>query len=321
MMRRIRWCAVVVAVTAIGMGCGGGGDDDGGGSAKGPRTLKVGVLPIADVAPLYLGMQKGFFAREGLKIEPQPAQGGAAIVPKLVSGEAQIGFSNAISLIIAASKGLPVRIISQGDQGGDSSGLFVAPNSPIGTAKDLEGKRIAVVTLKNNATLSVSRIMEKAGADFHKAQFVELPFADMAQAVKSGRVDAAVTIEPFTTLNERAGLRKIARPLEEVAPRITVAPYFTTKRFMDQDPDAVERFVRAMNRSLDYAEAHQDEVRAIVPTYTKIPPAAAKAMGLPHWSSDLNVASIQLQAELSRRYGYISELPAIDELIAGPKGS
>lgn len=312
---RAQLCLTLVVCTAVLAACGGSDKSAAGPSGGTATSVKVGVLSIADVAPLYLGMKQGFFQAEGLNVEPVAAQGGAAIVPLLVSGEVQFGFGNAISLIIGAAKGLPVRIVAQGDQAGNSSGLYVASGSPITSPKDLEGKKIAVVTLKNNATLAVSSEMEKAGADWRKAQFVELSFAQMAQAVKSGNVDAAVTIEPFTTLLAQAGLKKISSPLEDLGAKSTVAPYFTTADYAAKNSDTVARFRRAINKSNEYAQAHTPEVRAIVPTYTDIPPAVSQAMGLPYWSADLNSASIQLQAELAKKYGYIDKLPDIKQLI------
>ena len=86
-MRDVRLLVAALAAAAVLLiaGCGddggGSGGGSGGGGDEGPVTLKVGVIPIADVAPLYLGMDKGFFEEEGLKIEPQLAEGGAAIVP------------------------------------------------------------------------------------------------------------------------------------------------------------------------------------------------------------------------------------------------
>ena len=107
--------AVAVAVTGCGSSSGGGGGENGK-----PATLKVGVIPIADVAPLYLGIKKGFFKQEKLTIKPQQAPGGAAIVAATVSGENQIGFSNTTSLLIANSKNLPVKLIAQGVAGAAS---------------------------------------------------------------------------------------------------------------------------------------------------------------------------------------------------------
>ena len=107
--------AAVVLIAAVTVLAACGGDSGGGGQAGKPATLKVGVIPIADVAPLYLGRKKGFFKKEKLTIDPQLAEGGAAITPAVVSGDFQIGFSNTISLLIASSKNLPVEIITQGE--------------------------------------------------------------------------------------------------------------------------------------------------------------------------------------------------------------
>src|SRR5688500_18059927 len=92
-LRAVLACLLVVAAAVPGA-CGGDGDLD---------TVRVGVVPIADVAPLYLGREKGFFADEGLDVEPQPATGGAAITPAVVDGDLEFGFSNTISLLIAAA--------------------------------------------------------------------------------------------------------------------------------------------------------------------------------------------------------------------------
>src|SRR5918992_123179 len=121
--RWLRSRSVVAVLACIGLlaACGGDGDDGGGGSGGGsqePVTLTVGLIPIADVAPLYLGMNQGFFEEENLTIETQFAEGGAAIIPSVVSGDYQIGFSNTTSLIIAGTENVPVQIISQGVLGG-----------------------------------------------------------------------------------------------------------------------------------------------------------------------------------------------------------
>jgi ABC-type nitrate/sulfonate/bicarbonate transport system substrate-binding protein len=158
--------------------CGGGDNGGGGGGstqAAKPTTLNVGVIPIADVAPLYLGMKKGFFAQQKLTIKPKPAEGGAAITP--------------------------------------------------------------------------------------------------------------------------------------------VATYFTSRRYAEQNPDVVDRFVRAMNKSLDYAQSHPDEARAVLATYTPIPKAAAKAIKLPVWRSDLNTGTIKLLSRLSKKYGLIDKEPDLKTLI------
>jgi len=302
-----------------------GGDDDepastGTSAETAPVTLKVGVIPIADVAPLYLGVKKGFFEEEKLKIEPVLAEGGAAIVPAVISGSNQIGFSNATSLVIATSKKLPVKIISQGDIGGTSDedapdGVIVRKGSPIREPKDLEGKTISVNTLNNVGPLTISNALEKRGVDPKKVKFTEVPFPDAVAALEAKRVDAIWVVEPFQTAATKAGHKVLFHPFEEAAPNYTVATYFTTTKFIEQQPDVVERFVRAINKSMEYAEAHPDEVRDIVTTYTQIPPALAKEMVLPHWGPDLHEDTIQLTIDLAAKYGFIKEKPSLDDLI------
>src|SRR4051794_35874111 len=140
--------ALLLAVSAALL-AGACSDGSGGGStsASGTTEVKVGVIPIVDVAPIYLGLKQGFFAAEGLEVTLETAQGGAAIVPGVVSGQYQFGFSNTTSLLLAESKGLPLKAVSSGvastgTPGKDFGAVIVKADSPIRTAADLAGKRV-----------------------------------------------------------------------------------------------------------------------------------------------------------------------------------
>jgi NitT/TauT family transport system substrate-binding protein len=320
-MRLLR--LVLMVLVLLVAGCGDDDDGDAGGGTAGSaevETLKVGVIPIADVAPLYLGMDKGFFADEKLKIEPQLAEGGAAIVPSVVSGDYQIGFSNTTSLIIAASKNLPVQIISQGVLGGTGpddawDGVIVPKGSDIKDIAGLEGKTVAVNTLNNVSQVVVNTALKEAGADYTKVKYVEVPFPDMNAALESGRVDAAFQVEPGYSGGLAAGSKNISNAYEEMAPNYTVATYFASKQYIAESRDVVDRFTRAMQKSLEYASSHDDEVRAIVGTYTEIPQAVLDKMNLPVWKSDLNRPTIEQTSAAAKEYGFVEEEPSLDDLI------
>jgi NitT/TauT family transport system substrate-binding protein len=327
--RLARLVVVVLAAFALlAAGCGDDDDDGGSGGNGGaeqsaPTTLKIGVIPIADVAPLYLGQKQGFFEDENLKIEPQLAEGGAAIVPAVISGDNQIGFSNTTSLLIAGSQNVPVQIISQGVVGGASEdeawdAVLVKKGGPIKSAQDLEGKTIAVNTLQNVGPLTINTALDSRGVDYTKVKYVEVPFPDMNAALDQGRVDAVWVVEPFVTQGKGMDHEPILYPYEETEPNLTVATYFASTQYIEENGDVVDRFVRAMNKSLEYAQSNPDAVRQIVLEYTQIPPPAAEAMTLPQWTADLGLPTIEKTAELAQEYGFVEEQPNLDELIRQP---
>jgi NitT/TauT family transport system substrate-binding protein len=315
-----RYLLVALAAVLTMVGCG----DDGGSGGSGPggetATVKVGVLPISDVAPLYLGMQKGFFDQEQIKVEPQVVQGGSEVVTGVVSGSLDFGFAATEPLIVARDKGLPVQIVTTGNQAAkdpdeDWSAIMVAAKSPIRSLKDLEGKTVATNALQNTNQLAALELFKRAGADVSKVKWLEIPFPDMPAALESGRVDAATPVEPFVTVIKGAGGHTITPLFAGVQPGMTIGVYFSNEKQISEDPDLVERFATAMNRSLEYAQAHRDEAREIIKTYTKIPPEALAKIKLPLWSSDLNRPSIELMAGLAHDFGYTDSTVDVGRLI------
>ena len=318
---RVAALLLTLACAAAMPACGDDDEDGGGGGAEaGPTTLRVGVIPIADVAPLYLGMKQGFFEEQQLEIEPQLAEGGAAITPAVLSGDFQIGFSNTISLLIAASQDLPVEIISQGVLAGTTeedawADLLVLKDGPIKEPADLEGKTIAVNTLKNICEVTIKASLEKDGVAVDELKFAEVPFPDMNAALEAGRVDGACVVEPFVSQGKAGKARGIDPFYVRTAPDLTVATYFTSKQYAEENADVVDRFVEAMNKSLTYAQENPDAVRDVLLEYTEIPPEAAEQIKLPVWRPDLNEPTIELLSELSVKYGLIEEKPDLGELI------
>ena len=289
-MRRGWLVALGIAAALVAGGCGDDDEESGGGGggeqAAETTKLTVGVIPIADVAPLYLGIKQGFFEKQNLEIEPQLAEGGAAITPAVLSGDFQIGFSNTVSLLIAASKDLPVTIISQGVLGGKTedeawADLLVLKDGPIKEPKDLEGKTIAVNTLSNICEVTIRKSLSDMGVDDSTLKWAEVPFPDMNAALEAERVDGACVVEPFVSQGKAGKAKGIDPFYVNTAPDLTVATYFTSKQYMAENPEVVDAFTRAIKKSLDYAQQNPDAVRDILTEYTQIPPEAAANIKLP----------------------------------------
>lgn len=321
-MRLLRSVLAMLFAASLAAGCGSGGTEA---KKEGENTkLVVGVIPIADTAPLYLGIDKGFFKDEKLNVEAKVIQGGAEAVPAVVANEIQFAFGNAISLQQAKQRGIDFRIATEGVQGGSSdrdstNAILVGKDSSIRQASDLEGKTIAVNTLNNLGDVTTRASVEKNGGDPSKLKFVEVPFPDMLAALRRGSVDAVWIPEPFASQGVGAGARKLFDPFVEVGPRLTPAEYFGSAKYLDENPDVEKRFVRAMNRSLDYARQHEAEVRKVIPRYSQIPEPVAQKIPLPYWTSDLNEASVRQQGELAKKYGALKEDPDANAILPKQK--
>ncbi|MFI8191277.1 ABC transporter substrate-binding protein [Streptomyces sp. NPDC085946] len=312
--------SVLAATAACGSSSGGEDSSDGGSPSGGTTTVKVGIIPIVDVAPLYLGREKGFYGERGIELELSPAQGGAAIVPGVVSGQFHFGFSNTTSLLIAQSKDVPVKAVangvaSTGEDGADFAAVVVGKDSPLKSPKRLEGRKVAVNTLNNICDTSVKESVRKDGGDPSEVEFVEMPFDQMPAALDGGRVDAACAVEPALTTVKAAGGTEIASNFYDVSPDLTVAMYFTSRQYTQKNPDVVRRFREATVESLAYAQSHPEEARQILSTYTRIPAGLLKDMTLPRWPAEPDRASLERLAELGRADGLFDEAPDLDELL------
>jgi len=316
----VTWMLLLALVAA---GCGGDDEEAGGGGAEGEAaTLTIGLIPIVPVAPVFIAQERGFFEEENLKVETQMAQGGAAIIPAVQSGDFDIGFSNTASLLIARSQGLPVRVVTGGEVtppsgGEDASAIMVRKDSPIRTPQDLEGTKVGVNTLKNIAGLTTQAAMEEEGADPQISE-VEVPFPEMLPSVQKRAVEAGFFNEPFTTLGKGEGLRTIVKPYDLTGDDLPIAPYFAMESFVQENADVVERFQRAMEKATDVYNENPDVARQIVTTYTEIPKPVADKMVMPPVNSELNPDAFDQMAELAQKYGLTEEKANVSELL--PEG-
>jgi NitT/TauT family transport system substrate-binding protein len=325
MRHRVRTMAVgllgALAIAACGGGGGGGGSSSSS-SGGAPTTLDVQETAGVPSAFVAFGMAKGFFAEQRLKINLQSSQGGATTVPALVSGKIQVAGSNVVSLLIAASKGLPVEAIAPGTSAHgsgqkDFGALMVAKGSSIRDVKELAGKTVAVNTLNNIAEVVVKASLQKSGVDPARVKLREIDFPEMAPALAKHDVDAAFLIEPFVTIARRAGDRIVDYSYVTTEPHLQVGAYAVSRKFAKENPDAVKRYRAAVGATATYLMAHQDEFRTFLAKQAKTPAKLAAAMQLPTFTTKLNTASMQRTAGLVQRFGLVKDPVKVDALTGG----
>jgi NitT/TauT family transport system substrate-binding protein len=320
----MRKASSFIALTAVSIlalsGCAGGDasneEQPSGANASGEcetlTSVTIGLLPIIDVAPTYVGQAQGFFEEECIDLSIEMAATGGALVPSVVSGEYQFGFSNLTSLALAKENGLPIKVVAPGNystgiDGEDIAGIIVAPDSDIKTAKDLEGKTVSVSAVKNVSEVVEKETIEKDGGDPNSITFVELAFPDVEPAVLNHQVDAGFVLEPFLSIALNNGAKLIASPFVQAGDPFLVASYFTTDQLLAAEPDLVERFTRAITKSLDYAQEHPDATRAAFGEYTTIDPEIQAILTLPDFTSALESDDVQHALDITTKWGVLSK--------------
>jgi NitT/TauT family transport system substrate-binding protein len=295
--------------------CSDSGSTTSGGDGGLPK-VSVGAIPVAEVSPLYLGIQKGFFRKRGLNVVAQQFQGGAAVVSGVIAGQVQLGFSNIVSLLTARDRGVPLIAVvgagtSTGDPLKDINAVMVGPDSRLESAKDLVGKRVAINSWNSIGDTTIKTAVRKLGGDDWKIQFVRIPHPQMPAQLAAGTVDAIWEAEPFRTQVLQSGGRILFDNLTETYPKVQIAQFFTTMQTQRDNPQLVASFVEGIKESQAYAEAHLDEMRAVIRSYVKITQATAAMIELPVWSPQLDVQSALALGQAAHVYGTLTDAPDV----------
>jgi len=328
-MRKLLGAVLGATVLAATAACGGGADSPDIGSGKAgaveTATLQVGLVPVVNVAPLYLGVKQGFFKEAGLELKPRIAQTFAANVATVVNGENQIGFGATVPLVVAIGSNVPIGLVANSDvvgapPDGDNSGLFAAKGTTITSISDLEGKTVAINALSNVHDVAIKSAMLKAGADPSKVKFLEVALPDMVAALQTKRVDAIAVGEPFVTAAKAAGFAQVLYTYKEgYAAGTPIGSYFASKQFASKNPNTIKAFQTALAKSVDYAKAHPDEARAVMKEYTQIPPATLEKVTLGTYDSAIDDGSIDALVKLMTQTGTIKNgVPANKIVLARP---
>ncbi len=275
----------------------------------GPANIKVAYLPIADCLQLYVAVDRGYLAKEGLKAEIVPLQSGPKVIEALLSKSADVGISNVVSTIIAHSKGVPVVAFTGGPVEAATHrthALLVPATSSTKRPQDLVGKTVAVNALRNIEHVMLREYLEKNGLQPDSVKVVEAPFPQMEGILKSGSVDAIMAIEPFVTLAEsHKTVRVLGHPYTDVHPKRIVSIYDVRSDWLAEHPDQARKFSAAMADATDYIQKDSAGTRAILLKYTKIPAEISSQVSIPEFQARFEPQDVQAWIDELARQGII----------------
>jgi NitT/TauT family transport system substrate-binding protein len=251
------------------------------------QTLRVSIIPIADVTPLFAAMKQGYFEAEGLKIDTAPSAGGATGIPGLIAGSYDVVYGNVVSMLLAAQSGLDIRVLAPGTNVAsvkdDASTMVVRADSGIVSGKDLEGKTVGVNTRNNVIWLYARAWIKATGGDPDKVTYREIPHPQMEDALRQKQIDAGFMVVPYVTLaTEKPDYKGIGHPYSTVQLGADVGEYLTTAKFIAEHPETAAKFTRALRRGIEWYNANltASATLDIMAGFTKLNPDVLKKITL-----------------------------------------
>jgi NitT/TauT family transport system substrate-binding protein len=322
--RRSRLAAALGAFAMVGSlvtACGDSDSTAGGGDLE-KDTVVVAGLPLVDGAALHIAQKAGYFEAEGLKVQIKPIAQSPLAIPALSKGEVDIiAGANYVSFLQAQEKGtLKISVVAEGATlTSNMMNVLVMPDSPIKTAKDLEGKKIAINVPNNIQSLTLNAILKANNVDATKVQYVPVPFPQHAVALSKKQVDAVHTVEPFlSAIQKEHGARVAVNGGSEPVTDTPVSGFIATQDFVKKNPKTAAAFQRAIIKGQQAAAADRKKVEEVLPGYAHIEPDVAKVITLPGFPTSLNATRMQRIVDLMASSGLLKTKVDIKSLLFQP---
>jgi NitT/TauT family transport system substrate-binding protein len=300
--------------------CSGGGSSSRSGTGKSMTHINVGGLSTIDDVAMFIAIKKGLFKAQGLDVTPAVLPNGTLTSQELLSGKLQFAFNNYVTMILADSKGAPLRVVADGvqDQAGVTE-ILVPKDSPITSVKDLRGKTVAVNALNNVGPLMVDATLQTYGVPADSVKLTVVPFPQMAVALQHHTVDAAWMTEPFVTQSEeQVGAQQLADTGSGAMANFPIAGWATTAKYAQQNPSVVAAFRQAIQQAEALA-ANRSLVEQVLPTYIKgMTAKLGAALQLDNFPTAVSQTRLQRVADAMLSQGMLTSNYDTSELLLNP---
>jgi NitT/TauT family transport system substrate-binding protein len=219
-----------------------------------PKTIRLGVLRLASAGAAFIALEKGYFRDEGLQVEPKFFDAAQPIAVAVTSGDVDLGLTAFTGgLFNLAGKGQMKIIAAQSrEEPGYPLIAYLAAkkahDAGLKTLADLRGKSIGITQIGSSFHYSMALLARKLGFPLSEVRLQPLQsMSNVSSALIGGSIQAALL--PAT----------VAQPLIDKGEGVLLGwvgdetPWqlgalFAGTKILDQDRDAVARFVRAYQK-------------------------------------------------------------------------
>jgi ABC-type nitrate/sulfonate/bicarbonate transport system substrate-binding protein len=258
--------------------------------SKGLRVIKTFTRRDCSLAPWLISDRLGYFQEEGVRLVFTGEIQAPQQVPSIIKGDNDTTDLHPNSLAVAIAGGAKLRgVVRAGVEPDDSLDpsfrhmwWFVNPKKhpsvkSFADLRDIPGTlKFSLLSPSMCSDFLANRILDRYGIPRDKVEWVTMPDVQAIQALKQGHTDVGGVHPPFYRGMGEAGQRKIADSLEaDLAPEVAgLGFYFFTEKFIAENPEAVQGFVRAINKGQAWINANPERARVWTEEAVGIPISA-----------------------------------------------
>jgi len=236
-------------------------------------TLRVGnAAPTAfSFVWVKLGDQAGIYAKHDLKLEHFGFPGGGRVDAAIIAGQIDIGLNSGADMAMVA-KGSPALAIAVTADAPSHLVIAVRADTPIKTAQDLKGAKIATSTAGALTDWLPHEVSRQLGWGPNGIQTQPLGASQaMMAGLKMKQVDGLVTGTAQAYDLEARGETRTVLNFGKYLPDFHANVLFASNAIMASKPDAVRRFVTASLESIKYMKSYKAETVALAVKETNVP--------------------------------------------------
>ena len=279
--------------------------------AEAATKVRLMYTAVSGYSSAYIAKDQGFFEKRGLDVELILAPQGGAIIEGLVSGSAEIGTPTPTVFLQALDSGLDTVAIAATNAFPEKSksGVLAKAEESIHSAQDLIGKKVGVPGINGLLDVVFRQWLAKKGIDTKKVTYVEASFPQMSDMLRSGTVDAVVTVDPFYSriLDQKTGY--LVDNYTSVLPDGTIASvYAAIGKWAAEHTDAVKALQGALAEAAAFSkdDAHAATVQASIARYTKLPVAVVSALPIPNLVAQIKPSDLNFWIDVMKERGMLT---------------
>jgi ABC-type nitrate/sulfonate/bicarbonate transport system substrate-binding protein len=290
-------CALTVVTTTAGCSLLPGGDDDGATDIE-RNTLRIGVMPVVDVAPLRIAINEKLFDKAGLQVQLVPQTSEDEGINQLDT-TLDITWASHVTLFRKVAENTQLQLQGEAYQAGANSMALVTTDPNYDGPAKLAKPRIAVVNDDDIGALTTRAVLDTAGVEKQAIAFREFPFDQMVTAMQSKTVDAAWMTEPFITKAQRdIGARIVSDTAIGPTKDFPMSGYASSKKFADGNPKTLALFRSVLRDAQQAASNNKLTVQDVLSSYVDVDQQTAALVSVGTFPLSLNPIRLQRVADM-----------------------